>query len=113
MRALLHFDGTRYSLLEWCVMPNHVHVLVRPDTGRGLAEVVGGWKSWSAREANRVIGRTGVFWAPDYFDRFIRDSEHLDACRAYIRHNPVTAGLVAAPQDWLWGSAGARVTGLE
>jgi len=102
--TLVHFDGSRYSLLAWCVMPNHVHVLVRADKGHRLSEVVQGWKSWSARRANRALGRTGVFWGPDYFDRFIRDSTHLHACRTYIRNNPVAAGLVATPEEWPWSS---------
>ena len=44
----------------------------------------------------------------DYFDRFIRDLDHLYDCRAYIRNNPVKAGLCAKPEDWPFSSAGVR-----
>jgi len=103
--ALLQFDGERYRLLEWVIMPNHVHVLVEVLPGHRLSDVVHSWKSFTAKEANRILGRSGEFWMPDYFDRFIRDEKHLAAVREYIRNNPVKAGLVEKPEDWKWSSA--------
>jgi putative DNA methylase len=103
--ALLHFDGERYYLLEWVIMPNHVHVLVEPFQGYRLGDIVHSWKSFTAKEANRILERAGQFWMPDYFDRFIRDEKHLAAVREYIRNNPVKAGLVEKPGDWKWSSA--------
>jgi REP element-mobilizing transposase RayT len=73
----LHFDGQRYRLLAWVVMPNHVHVLIETMTGHTLAAVLHSWKSYTAKEANRLLGRTGDFWQPEYFDRFIRDDRHF------------------------------------
>jgi putative transposase len=64
--ALLHFDGERYRLLEWCVMPNHVHVLVHCPKGALLGELVKSWKIHSSREINRMLGRKGSLWAMDY-----------------------------------------------
>jgi len=104
VEVLCHFDGARYGLLEWCVMPNHVHVLLRADRGHSVSDIVRGWKALSARRANVVLARKGTFWSVDYFDRFIRDSDHLQACRTYIKHNPVAAGLVAVAGDWPWSS---------
>ena len=106
--ALLHFDGDRYRLLEWCVMPNHVHVLVEQLPGRRLSDVVASWKSFTAKRANRLLGRSGRFWAADYRDRFIRDERHFAAAHRYVRENPVKAGLCAAPSDWPWSSASPR-----
>jgi len=103
--ALLHFDGQRYRLLSWCVMPNHVHVLIDTAGGHPLSEIVHSWKSFTAKEANRLLGRTGEFWMPDYYDRFIRDARHLAAEVAYIEGNPVNAGLVKSAAEWLWSSA--------
>jgi putative DNA methylase len=103
--ALLQFDGERYRLIEWVIMPNHVHVLVEVLPGHRLSDVVHSWKSFTAKEANRILGRSGEFWMPDYFDRFIRDEKHLAAVREYIRNNPVKAGLVEKPEDWKWSSA--------
>ena len=103
--AFLHFDGDRYRLIEWCVMPNHVHVLIETHEGNPLSKVVRSWKSFTSRKANLLLGREGMFWMPDYYDRFIRDEAHLSAVRRYIRNNPVKAGLCATPEEWLWGSA--------
>ena len=104
--ALLHFDGERYRLLEWCVMPNHVHALIAPTPGRRLADIVQAWKSFTAKEANRTLGRSGAFWARDYYDRYVRDERHLEAARRYVRENPAKAGLCARAEDWPWSSAG-------
>jgi adenine-specific DNA methylase/REP element-mobilizing transposase RayT len=105
--ALLHFDGERYRLLEWCIMPNHVHVLIETLPGYPPGDVVRSWKTFTAREANQLLDRTGSFWMVDYFDRCVRDERHLAAVRAYIRENPVKAGLCATAEEWRWGSAWA------
>ncbi len=104
--ALRHFDGERYDLIAWCVMPNHVHVLIEVK-GHSLSDIVHSWKSFVAHSANKLLGINRRFWMPDYFDRFIRDENHLAATVAYIRQNPVKAGLVDAPEKWPWsGSIG-------
>ena len=105
--ALLRFDGVQYRLFAWCVMPTHVHVLAEQVDGWPLDVVVQGWKSVTARRANRLLGRSGVFWAREYFDRFVRDEAHFETTCNYILANPVSAGLCAAPEDWPWsGVAG-------
>jgi REP element-mobilizing transposase RayT len=106
--ALLHFDGTRYKLLAWCVMPNHVHVLSETVPGHPLPGVVHSWKSFTGTAINRVIGTSGTFWMPDYFDRFVRNQKHLESVIDYIENNPVKAGLVADPTEWRYSSAWLR-----
>jgi putative transposase len=103
--ALLHFDGQRYRLIEWVVMPNHVHLLVELFSEWLLPEILRSWKSFTAHEANRILGTVGPFWQEDYFDRFIRDSKHFENAKQYIRENPVTAGLVKLAEDWPCSSA--------
>ena len=103
--ALLHFDGERYRLIEWCIMPNHVHVLIEQRPGRRLSDIVQAWKSFSSKQANRLLGRSGPFWAREYFDRYIRDEGHLAAARRYVRENPVKARLCERAEDWPWSSA--------
>jgi len=107
--ALRYFDGARYRLLAWAVMPNHVHVLIETFEGHPLPGVIQSWKSFTAKRANALLGRTGVFWERDYFDRYIRDDAHLAAVVRYIEHNPVKAGLANRPEDWPWGSAARRL----
>jgi REP element-mobilizing transposase RayT len=107
---LLHFDGARYRLLAWVVMPNHVHALIE-TTETPLAEILHGWKSFTGKAANRRLKRSGDFWQDEYFDRFIRDEEHFRKALCYIESNPVKAGLVKLPEEWLFGSARHRNAG--
>jgi REP element-mobilizing transposase RayT len=107
-QAILHFHKKRYHVRAWCVMPNHVHILIDMHPGYPLPAVVWSWKSWTARHANALLGRSGQFWQREYFDRFIRDCRHLADVIAYIENNPVKAGLVATPSDWPWSSARFR-----
>jgi putative DNA methylase len=103
--ALLHFDGQRYRLLAWCVMPNHVHALVETKEGFPLSEVVHSWKSFTANEANKILGRIGDFWQREYHDRFIRDDDHYRNAVFYIENNPVRAGLAKGAETWRYSSA--------
>ena len=103
--ALRHFDGQRYRLLAWCVMPNHVHVVIALLGATKLSDVVFAWKSFTAKRLNAMYGTSGRFWQPDYFDRMIRDEVHLAAAIAYVEENPVSAGLAARPGDWRASSA--------
>jgi len=106
--ALLHFDGDRYALLSWVIMSNHVHVVVVPRQPHDLTDIIHSWKSWTATQANRALSREGAFWAPDYFDRFIRSEEHLGRATEYVEMNPVKVGLCRTPEEWRWSSAKAR-----
>jgi len=103
--ALLHFHGERYRLLEWCVMPNHVHVLIHCCFGTTLGEIVRSWKTFTARKINKSLEAGGKLWAPDYHDRYIRDLDHLANARIYIHNNPVKACLCDQPEAWPWASA--------
>lgn len=106
--ALVHFDGERYRLLAWCVMPNHVHVLIETGEGFPLGDILHAWKSFTAKAVNKILRRRGEFWQREYFDRFIRNAEHYAAALAYIEENPVKAGLARVKTDWLWSSARVR-----
>jgi REP element-mobilizing transposase RayT len=99
-------DMGRNRLIEWCVMPNHVHVLIGMRERRPLGPIVQQWKGASAFRVNRMLGRSGKLWIKDYFDRFIRDQDHFENARLYIRRNPVKAGLCQEPEQWALSSAG-------
>lgn len=142
--TLLKFDGERYRLLAWCIMPNHVHVLIEPSAP--LGKIVQSWKSftgrwalehgaelglgdpgWAKERADPGLGnpgktregpelglggpgrdgpgKNGTFWMREYWDRYMRDADHLRQTVNYIHRNPVKAGLCAAPEDWRWSSA--------
>ncbi|MBD3299025.1 MAG: transposase [candidate division Zixibacteria bacterium] len=105
-----HFDTTRYNLLEWVVMPNHVHVLIQMLEGCPLGKIVQSWKTYTAKCIQAELVDAGSeklhpVWMREYWDRYIRDEIHLESAVQYIRFNPVKAGLVARPEDWKWSSA--------
>ena len=106
--ALLHFDGSRYRLHAWVIMPNHVHVVISPLADATIPRIVASWKSFTATRANALLQRSGAFWHEDYFDRFIRDERHFAAALHYVEQNPVEAGLCTQPEDWKFSSAGRR-----
>jgi putative transposase len=106
--ALLYFDGQHYRLIAWCIMPNHVHVLIETWPGYPLDKVLHSWKSFTALQANRLLDRTGEFWAREYYDRFIRDERHFAQTVAYIEQNPMKAGLVESAETWPFSSAAWR-----
>jgi putative transposase len=103
----LHMDGKEYRVLAWCVMPNHVHLLVEVWQ-KPQAQLIRDWKGLTARRINRVLGRTGQLWQEDYWDRYIRDEEHCRKVMHYIEMNPVKAGLAKASREWPFSSARFR-----
>ncbi len=123
--TFLHFDGQRYRLLAWVVMPNHVHVLFQPLPGWTMAKIVASWKSFTGRRisewlktnpgpaklpsglsaAPRLEPGEPRVWHREYWDRFMRNEEHFAQAVIYIHQNPVKAGLAVNAQDWQWSSA--------
>jgi len=107
--ALFHADGFRYRLLAWCIMPNHVHVLIRPLTP--LPSIVQAWKGFTGNwamthNAKLKLGISGNrFWQREMWDRYIRDWTHFGKVIAYIHENPVKAHLCRTVEDWPWSSA--------
>ncbi len=94
-----------YELDAWVIMANHVHVLVRPLVP--LEKALMNIKSASARAANAILGRAGEpFWQGESYDHWVRSSEERGRIIRYIENNPVNAGLVEAPEEWRWSSAG-------
>ena len=106
--SLLHFDTERYRLSAWAVMPNHVHLLAAPCYAYSLSDIMHSIKSYTAQEANKILGRKGSFWFEDYFDRYIRNAKHFENAVSYIENNPVKAGLCHTPREWQFGSAWHR-----
>ena len=96
--TLKYFDGERYRLLAWSIMPNHVHAVLQPAGGHELSQVLHSWKRHSARQANQLLKRTGSFWQVEYYDHLVRDAEDLWRQAEYAEGNPRRAGL----EVWKW-----------
>ena len=132
--AFHHFDGERYRLFAWVVMPNHFHVLFQPIGDWSMAETVASWKRFTATEikkwlrARQESGDPGIaallrgsgsaseyvsrfltgelpIWPREYWDRYIRNENHFHDVITYIHQNPVKAKLCTHPSDWRFSSA--------
>lgn len=105
--AVLRLANKNYTLWAWCVMANHVHVLLTPRDK--LAVITQRLKGATSREINKLqneLGRT--FWQDESYDHWARDDEELLRIIHYIENNPVKAKLCAQPGDWPWSSARLR-----
>jgi REP element-mobilizing transposase RayT len=102
-----------YQLHAFVVMPNHVHLLLAPHVAP--SRLLKPLKGCTAREANRILGRTGEpFWQRESYDHWVRGGAEFERIRRYIENNPVKAGLVAQASDYPWSSAAkAEAPGIE
>ena len=91
--SLRHFDGERYLLGDFVVMPNHVHLLVQFFRGVKMKEQCYSWKRYTAGKINRLAGRKGKYWQWEGYDHIVRDEEEFEHYRRYIADNPKMAGL--------------------
>jgi REP element-mobilizing transposase RayT len=91
--ALRHFDGQRLALISSVIMPNHVHALLIQNATHPLEDLLHSWKSFSSRNINQLLRRSGTLWQRSYFDRLVRDEKHFRNCVRYIRRNPTKAHL--------------------
>jgi valyl-tRNA synthetase len=107
--ALKHFDGQRYDLIAWSVMPNHVHVVFKPYEGIELPGILHSWKSFTATKANKLLGLTGDFWHSEYYDHLIRNEEDFFNQVNYVLSNPSRAGL----ENWPWTGAQIDMHGQD
>lgn len=111
--AMRYFDGSRYDLQAWCVMPNHVHVVLVTHPEHLLGNIVKSWKHSAAWSINRARGTSGAVFALDYFDRYMRNLRQAEAAIHYVEVNPVKAGLCADEADWPWSFACYRARGWQ
>ncbi|NWK55132.1 transposase [Verrucomicrobiaceae bacterium N1E253] len=86
--SLLFFDRERYTMGDFIVMPNHVHLLVCPAVGWSLSQLLHSWKRFSSHEINKQNQRTGILWQPESYDHIVRNEVQLERIKKYIKHNP-------------------------
>ncbi len=101
--AIHYRDVSVYELYAFCIMPNHVHLLVgvqRSDTS--LYKILQSLKAFTARKCNTLLHREGAFWQHESYDHIVRDDAELTRIVEYLMNNPVKAGLCKEWQDWPW-----------
>jgi len=107
VEAIKFRDEKIYELISYCIMPNHVHLVCTPllkekNVFFGLTEILHSLKRHTAREANKILQRSGTFWQDESYDHFIRDDAELERIVNYVLYNPVKANLVKEQTDWKW-----------
>jgi len=95
---LLFFEGDRYLLHAWAIMPNHVHIVVQPTGDHDLPQILHGWKSYTSKAISKALGRKGELWQAESYDHIIRSESELADTVQYVLGNPVKAGL----REWPW-----------
>jgi REP element-mobilizing transposase RayT len=108
---LHHFQGERYQLSAWVIMPNQCHLVIRPFDGNELEDLLGAMKGVTAKHINAAVQRTGnELWQQECYDRIVRDAEHLQRVIQYLGRNPQQAGLPRSQwHRWIdpaWQAAG-------
>ena len=103
--SLLHRMGKEYELICFCIMPNHVHILIKPllekeDIPYSISKIMHGLKGFTATKCNKILNRTGKFWYPESYDHYIRNENEFFNVINYILQNPVKAGFVKNWKDW-------------
>ncbi len=112
--SIRYRDGKLYDLYTFCVMPNHVHLVFRPLKGEdgipySLPFILMGLKGYTGKKANVILGRKGIFWQRESYDKVVRDEEALLRTIEYVLNNPVKAGLVRRWEDWPWSYLRAEI----
>lgn len=96
------------TVWAWCLMPNHVHLVLVPATEDGLRAALAPTHRRYTWEVNQREGWRGHLWQ-ERFASFPMDEAHVFACLRYVELNPVRAGLVERPEEWRWSSARAHL----
>lgn len=91
--SLLHFDGERYRMGDFIIMPNHVHLLAVFASAESLRHQIDSWLHFTAVKINQALGRQGKLWQQEPFDHLVRSPEQYEYLRKYIANNPIKANL--------------------
>jgi putative transposase len=105
MEAIEHRNRRNdWHVFEYVIMPTHLHLLAEIGA-RGLKEILEDFKRWTGHRAAQILGEDGDrFWQREWFDHWSRSDEEDEKIVAYIRRNPVKAGLVQDYRDWQYAS---------
>lgn len=109
LKLLRHWSAEAGTAIwAWCLMPNHVHLILVPSDADGLRAALGETHRRYTRHVNQREDWRGHLWQ-SRFASCPMDEDHLLACARYVELNPVRAGLAARPEQWRWSSARAHL----
>jgi putative transposase len=102
----------RVKIVGHCLMTNHVHLVLVPESDTGLARALGRTHNDYARWLNFKRRATGHVWQNRFFSCPLDEAHQWHALR-YVERNPVRAGMVEDAADWPWSSAVAHISGID
>jgi len=103
-------DAWGVKVYAYCLMTNHVHLLLAPGDSAGLGQLMKALAARATRYRNRLEGRSGTLWESRYKSSVVQSDSYLLACCRYIELNPVRARMVADAADYSLSSYGARIS---
>lgn len=101
------------SILAYCLMSNHVHLLAKPSSEESLYKTMQGVTLCYSQYVNRKNKRTGRMWENRYHSCIVDQERYLWAVARYIEQNPVRAEIVKKAEEYIYSSARAHVKGIE
>jgi len=101
------------ALHAFVLMTNHFHLLLTPSTDPGVSNLMKRLGQRHTQYINRCYRRTGTLWDGRFRSRLIDSDAYLLACQRYIEMNPVRAGMVEHPAQYLWSSYKVNAFGAE
>jgi putative transposase len=114
---LLTLEGAKekfeFTLTNFCIMPNHIHLLIRPDNGENLSKIMHWIKTRSAKRWNFIHGSKDHMWGHRFFARAIKDTREYYHVMNYIDQNPVVVGLALSPAGWKASGAFYKANNLS
>jgi len=105
-------DKFNFRLTNFCVMPTHIHLLIKPEGDASLSVIMKWIKTISAKRWNFIHGSTDHLWGDRFFARAIKNFEEYNAIMEYIDQNPVVAGLSTTPEEWKAAGAFYKKNGI-
>jgi len=109
---LRYCSDCKTEVWAYCLMPNHVHLVMVPSTEDGLRAALGEAHRRYTQHVNFREGWRGHLWQ-ERFHSFVMDETYLLATVRYVERNPVAANLCHCPEDWPWSSASAHLSGVD
>ena len=97
LQHIIRGNGKYYKLIATVVMPDHVHILLTPETKFNLSRIMKGIKGVSARKINQLRQQKGSIWQAESYDRIIRDNDELIEKLQYMLNNPIKKGITRNP----------------
>jgi putative transposase len=101
-KVIHSYHSRFYDLICYTLMPNHIHIVMKPKMAEELPKILQNIKSKTAIESNKILNRNGRFWQQESYDHIVRNETEMERILNYVLNNPVKAGLCEKWEDFKW-----------